>query len=114
MSVGFQTRSLKEVRSGQLRAFADMQLPSGTIMNGVAVCVGPHWWYAMPPSKPQVGRDGVALKNGSGKTLYVPVIEFTSKQIARRFSDAVIAALRISNPELFAPEIRSANYVDNN
>jgi hypothetical protein len=48
-----------------------------------------------------VDRDGVALKDQKGKIRYVPVIEFTSKKIRNRWSDAVIEAMRAAHPEAF-------------
>ncbi len=54
---------------------------------------------ASPPSKPMVGRDGVALTDANGKVKYSPLVEFTSKEIRERFSSAVVEALRAAHPE---------------
>jgi hypothetical protein len=55
--------------------------------------------FVMPPSAAMV-RDGVALRDDTGKVRYAPAVIFT-KDAGRRFSDAVIAALHRSRPELF-------------
>jgi hypothetical protein len=47
-----------------------------------------------------VGRDGVALRDDAGKVKYTPAVVFT-KDAGRRFSEAVLAALRTAHPELF-------------
>jgi DNA-binding cell septation regulator SpoVG len=103
VSAAFQTLDCQERRSGALRAFAKVKLPSGVIMHGIAILVGQHGPYAMPPSTPMIGRDRMVVKNGNGKTVYQPVVEFTTKEAAKRFSDAVIEAIRASNPEVLEP-----------
>ena len=82
--------------------FARVELPSGMVVNDVSVLSGEHGPWASPPGKAMLGRDGVALTDGNGKVRYTPLIEFTSKEIRRRFSDAVIEGLRASYPDAFA------------
>ncbi len=48
-----------------------------------------------------ISRDGVVLKDAKGKIRYVPIIEFSSKDVRNKFSDAVIAAMRATHPEVF-------------
>jgi hypothetical protein len=46
-----------------------------------------------------LGRDGTAMKDDAGKIKHRPIIEFTSKAVRDRFSDAVIEALKVAHPE---------------
>src|SRR5262245_30750554 len=87
---------------GALLGFAKVEMPSGLIVNDVTICTGPNGSWASPPGKLLVGRDGAVMKDGSGKARYVAVIEFASKDVRTRWSDAVIAAMRATHPEVFA------------
>jgi hypothetical protein len=44
------------------------------------------------------------MRDEKQKIRYQPIIEFTSKNIRDRFSDQVIAALKLSHPEAFAED----------
>jgi len=85
---------------GSLLGFARVELASGMIISDVTIMAGEHGPWASPPSKPMINREGL-MKDQNGKLRYQQIIEFTSKQIRNKFSDAVIAALRASNPEAF-------------
>jgi hypothetical protein len=70
----------------------------------VSILLGRHGAWASPPGKPQLDKDGIALREPTGKIKYVSVIEFTDRATGRRWSDAVIAAMRAAHPEVFADE----------
>lgn len=72
------------------------------IIHDVTVMTGPHGPWASPPAKPMIGRDGIAMKDANGKARYSPVIEFSTREIRTKWSDAVIAAMRIAHPDVFA------------
>ncbi len=82
--------------------FAKVELPSGMILSDVTILKGDRGPWASPPSKPMVGRDGVALTDQNGKTKYSPIIEFASKDIRERFSTGIIEAMRAAHPSVFA------------
>jgi DNA-binding cell septation regulator SpoVG len=90
----------RELRRNTLLGFAKVELPSGMVINDVTVLMGKEGPWASPPSKPMIDRDGVAMKDQNGKLKYVPIIEFTSKQVRDRFSHAVVDALCLVHPEL--------------
>ena len=98
----FRILDFRALRKNSLLGFAKVELPSGMIVADVTVLSGERGPWASPPSKPMVGRDGVAMKDANGKLRYSPIIEFTSKEIRDKFSEAVIAAIRESHPEAFA------------
>jgi hypothetical protein len=89
------------MRKGALLGFVKIELPSGMIISDVTVLTGANGPWASPPSKPQVGRDGVVIKDAGGKVRYSPVIEFRDKQTRDRFSAQVVEALKVSHPEAF-------------
>jgi hypothetical protein len=94
----------KQLRKGGLLGFVKVQQPSGQIINDVCILTGPHGPWASPPSKPQLDKDGVALREPNGKLKYIPVIEFSDSATRRRWSDAVIQAARALRPEVFEDE----------
>ena len=108
MSATIQTRPHSVVideyvdrRSNTLRGFARVILPSGMILHDVGIFVDGGRAWATPSSKAMLDKDGVALRDGT-KIKYSPVVTFTSKELRTKFSDAIIAALRIAHPDALA------------
>jgi hypothetical protein len=87
------------VRKGALLGFVKVQMPSEMVLNECSILTGDRGPWASPPSRPQLGRDGLVVKDVNGKTRYVPLVEFASREARDRWSDAVIAALRASHPD---------------
>jgi len=56
-------------------------------------------WAALP-AKPML-KDGVLLKDAEGKPLYLPLMEFTSKEARDAFSAAVVQAVLALCPDAF-------------
>ena len=51
-----------------------------------------------------IGRDGVQMRSRvNSKALYVPAVSFETKAVYQKFSDAVIAALRLAYPQALPP-----------
>jgi DNA-binding cell septation regulator SpoVG len=94
----------RPLRRNSLLGFAKVELPSGMVIADVTVLNGERGPWASPPSKPMIDRDGVALRDEKQKIRYQPIIEFTSKNIRDRFSDQVIAALKLAHPGVFAED----------
>jgi len=91
----------KPVERGTLRGFATIEMRSGIVMVDVAIGCSEGTWWAAPPGKPLIDRDGVVLKNPNGKVRYAAVIDFRDTATRRRWSQQVIEALRAVHPELF-------------
>jgi hypothetical protein len=58
-------------------------------------------FFVLPPSMPMLTRDGVALRDDAGKVRYAAAVVFT-RDAGRRFSNAVLEALRRAHPEMLA------------
>ena len=102
MSTSIQIRDWRPMRKGGLLGFAKIELPSGMILHDVTILIGDRGAWASPPSKPMIDRNGVAMTDaGTGKVRYSPLIEFASKEIREKFSNAVIDGLRATHPEVF-------------
>lgn len=92
----------RPIARGSLLGFARVEFSSGMVISDATVLTGERGPWASPPSKPMISKDGTVLKGDDGKIRYSPLIEFTSKDIRTRWSDAVIAAMRAAHPEAFA------------
>lgn len=88
----------KPISKGSLRGFATIRLGKSLRIKDVTVLTsnGRHW--ASMPSKPMIDRDGQTMKK-DGKQQYVPILEWTDKAAADRFSGAVVAAILAEHPD---------------
>ena len=71
----------------------------GVIVHDVSVHESHGVFWAAPPSKPMVGRDGTHMRDASGKPRYSPIIAFATRDRRDAFSSAVIEALRAQRPK---------------
>jgi hypothetical protein len=56
-------------------------------------------WAALP-SKPML-RDGAVLKDAEGNAQYVPILQFSSRDVSNAFSAAVVEAVLKHSPDAF-------------
>jgi hypothetical protein len=98
MSTSIVISNWKPVQKNSLLGFFSAQMPSGMIMNEISVHSSNGKLWASPPSKPMVGRDGIALKDENGKVKYSPLIAFSDKSVRDKWSDAVVRALQAAVP----------------
>jgi hypothetical protein len=88
----------KPMQRNSLRGFARIRLGRSLIISDVAIhCAHGRRW-AQAPAKPQLDKDGNAKRDEKGKIAYVPVVEWTDREAADRFSEAVIAAVEREYP----------------
>ena len=95
----FKVTAGRRMRKGCLFGFAKIGMPSGMIVSDVTILTGERGPWASPPSKPTILTDGTVAKDDPGKIRYVPIIEFVSRDVRQKFSDAVIAAVRATHSE---------------
>jgi hypothetical protein len=83
---------------GALRGFVSIELPLGLTISDCPVLVsGGKAWVSLP-SKPQLNGDGTPRRDADGKVLYVPILRWRQRDLANRFSDAVVALVRAEHP----------------
>ena len=90
----------RPMRKNSLLGFCSVRMPSGMQIadNSVHQRDGKLW--VSPPGKPQLDRDGVAIRDATtGRIKYGPIVTFETKAIGDRFSSQVIAALRRGFPD---------------
>jgi hypothetical protein len=90
----------KPLQRNTLRGFLTAHLPSGMNLHDISVHCRDGTWWASPASKPSLGADGTAMRDADGRIRYSPIVSF-EKTARQRFSNAIIAALRLVHPEVF-------------
>ncbi len=90
------------VQRATLRGFVTVSQPSGMIIHDVSLHQKNNSTWAAPPSKPMINRDGVVLRDDNGKIRYASIVEFASKKLRDRWSDAVVDAVKAAFPTAFS------------
>lgn len=94
----FVVEEYRPIAKGAWRGWLIVMQPSGQRIHDCGLFERDgHWWVA-PPSKPRLGRDGQQRRDANGKAQWSPVVSFATKELADKWSDAVLAALRVSHP----------------
>lgn len=86
-----------------LRAFVTASFPSGLTIADITVHQNGDSSYALPPSKPQIsGMSVVPDPSKPNRPKYVPVVSFADPKVRKRWSEAVVDAVRSQHPEVFS------------
>jgi hypothetical protein len=89
----------KSVKKNSLCGFASVLVsPPGARFHDCPVHVSHGKAWCALPSKPQIDSDGRLRKDNNGKTQYVPVVEWDSRELRDRFSRAVVQLIRTRHP----------------
>ena len=92
-----QIKDWRPVVKNTLRGFATIELPIGLVIHDVTVHIKNASAWASMPAKVQLDREG-AIRTVEGKTQYSKVLEWRSREIGDRFSEAVVSALDADYP----------------
>jgi hypothetical protein len=77
-----------------LRGFAKIKVVSWSlIVDGVAIHEKNDRKWAQLPGRPQLDKDGNALKDENGKVKYAKILEIDDKRVSWEFSEAVVQAV---------------------
>jgi hypothetical protein len=105
----FRLTEFRPLVKNSLRGFASGRLDcgNGIVLDLVDLAVhqrdGRAWvgW----PSRPLVGRDGVALRDENNKIrCSAPLVRPVDRAVAARLEGAIVAAVRRAHPEAFGGE----------
>jgi hypothetical protein len=96
MSVTIQ--NLRQINKGVILVSVDLvlEIPGAgplELYDCLVMRSGNRTWVGMP-GKPQIGQDGRVMKDERGKTKYVAILKWSSKQSGDRFSDGVALAIK--------------------
>ena len=86
---------------GALRGFATVQLPIGLTINDVPVLSSHGKVWASLPAKPQIDSEGRQKRDANGKPAYIAILQWRDRDLADRFSQAVVELVRAAHPEAF-------------
>jgi hypothetical protein len=89
--------SWKPLVKNSLRGFATVELPIGLKIVDCPVLVSNGKAWASLPTKPMLDRDGKHVKP-DGKPQYSAILEWKSRDLADRFSEAVVELVRQTHP----------------
>jgi hypothetical protein len=102
---GIMVSDWKSHSSGTLVGFFSAGLPSGLDLHELMLHHRDGSWWLSFPSKPMLGGDGTALRDDRGKIRYsAPLVSFANRQARDRFTEQVLAALRLAQPQVFVAE----------
>jgi hypothetical protein len=90
--------SWKTLVKGSLRGFATIELPSGLKIHDCPVLVSSGNAWATLPSKPQIDGDGRQKTDINGKAVYASILEWRSRELSDRFSQAVVSLVIEAHP----------------
>jgi hypothetical protein len=94
-------KSFRPLEKNTLRGFAEIFVKDMALtIKDVALHQKNTSRWAALPAKPML-KDGTVLKDGDGKVQYVPVLEFSSRDVSNAFSAAVIEAVLKHTPDAF-------------
>jgi hypothetical protein len=87
-----------------LRGFVTIELPFGLKLIDCSIFVGPNGPWAALPSKPVLDCEGRQAR-ASGKPQFAPVVEWRNRDLAERFSAAVIALVEGAHPAVLSERV---------
>jgi DNA-binding cell septation regulator SpoVG len=83
----------KPLVKNTLRGFVSVELPNGLTIREMPVLVGKNGPWVSLPAKPQIDGGDQVRRDPNGKIAYVALLQWRSKELADRFSQAVIDLL---------------------
>ena len=93
-------KNFRPMEKGLLCGFVTVGIPeAGIIINDISVFSGDKGTWVSPPSKPRI-KDGQVVKE-DGKVIYDEVVSFSSAEMRKAWSGAVIGKLQKAYPEAF-------------
>jgi len=87
----------RAMRRNSLRGFASVRI-GGLLVRDISVHNSHGKRWASLPSKPLINGEGVAKRTDAGKIQYVPILEWSRRELSDEFSEAVIEALEREHP----------------
>ena len=88
----------RSVQKNSLRGFAVIRVGKSLTIKDLTVHrSNGRVWVGMP-SKPLLDPSGSAKRDDAGKIKYLPILEWSDRATADRFSESVIAAIEAQHP----------------
>ena len=97
-----ECRGFRPVVKNTLRGFCEIHVKDMALtIKDVALHEKNSSRWASLPAKPMIAKDGMVMKDDTGKPKFVSILEFSSRDVSNAFSAAVIAAVLAHSPNAF-------------
>lgn len=94
-----QLREWRSLRKNTLRGFAVVELPAGLVVREISVHEKAGKFWASLPSRPMLDSDGRQITNHAGHKQYAQLLGWRDRDLADRFSEAVLDLVRAEYPD---------------
>ena len=94
---GMVLREFRALNKNSLRGFATVELSSGLIIKDITLHTSNGKSWAFLPAKPQISKDGTQIMK-DGKAQYTSILQWKNRELADRFSDALVALVSAEHP----------------
>jgi hypothetical protein len=91
-------REWRPMRRNTFRGFAVIELPTGLVIGDVSIHEKGGRFWASLPARPMLDQDGQQIRNHAGQVQYAAVLEWRNRDLANRFSRAVVELVRREHP----------------
>ena len=88
----------RPIHRNTLCGFANVELPSGLVIRDVSVHQKNGKWWAGLPARPMLDAEGRQIRNHAGKAQYAALLGWRDRELADRFSGAVVELVRAAHP----------------
>jgi hypothetical protein len=88
----------RPMRKNTLRGFAVIELPSGLVIRDISIHEKGGKYWAGLPSRPVLDADGRHVSNHAGHKQYTALLGWRDRDLADRFSAAVVELVRAAHP----------------
>lgn len=82
-----------------LRGFVTVELPNGLVIKHISVLDGRNGPWCSLPAKPAFDRDMKPKLGQNGRPLYSQILEWNSRELHSRFSEALLELLLAAHPD---------------
>jgi hypothetical protein len=90
----------RPLRKNSLVGFVTLELPNGLTIRDISVHESHGKSWAALRAKPMIDGEGRCIRNDVGKIQYATILAWRDRDLADRFSAAVVEAGRAAHPEL--------------
>jgi hypothetical protein len=83
----------KPLTRGSMLGFADLELGNGLILKGCTLLESNGRRWCNPPGRPTLDGERKVTIGADGRIVYASVVDFTTKAIRSKWSEAAVAAI---------------------
>ena len=94
--------AFRPLRRNTLIGFCVVELPSGLVIRDISIREKNNKWWASLPSRPMLDADGRQITNHAGHKQYAALLGWRDRDLADRFSAAVVELVRAEHPGVIA------------